>query len=174
MRFMMIMIPEVYSKPIAPDFMPDMEAVKKMGEYNEALQQAGVLLALDGLTPPSAGARVSFAGGKAKVMDGPFPGSKEAVGGYWMIRVKSRDEAIEWAKRCPAGANDVIEIRQVTSRKIPDRKSRTRSASWRKSLAATGSAAVEQAVGVSAAAYRPTTLAEASAVCAGGAAAARV
>jgi hypothetical protein len=113
MRFMMIMIPEVYSKPIAPDFMPDMEAVKKMGEYNEALQQAGVLLALDGLMPPSAGARVSFAGGKAKVTDGPFPGSKEAVGGYWMIRVKSRDEAIEWAKRCPAGANDVIEIRQV-------------------------------------------------------------
>jgi hypothetical protein len=92
MRFMMIMIPEVYGKPIAPDFMPDMEAVKKMGEYNEALQQAG---------------------GKAKVTDGPFPGSKEAVGGFWMIRVKSRDEAIEWAKRCPAGANDVIEIRQV-------------------------------------------------------------
>jgi hypothetical protein len=63
--------------------------------------------------PPSAGARVSFAGGKAKVTDGPFPGSKEAVGGFWMIRVKSRDEAIEWAKRCPAGVNDVIEIRQV-------------------------------------------------------------
>jgi len=113
MRFMMIMIPEVYGKPIAPDFMPDMEAVKKMGEYNEALQQAGVLLALDGLMPPSAGARVSFAGGKAKVTDGPFPGSKEAVGGFWMIRVKSRDEAIEQAKRCPAGVNDVIEIRQV-------------------------------------------------------------
>jgi hypothetical protein len=72
-----------------------------------------VLLALDGLMPPSAGARVSFAGGKAKVTDGPLPGSKEAVGGFWMIRVKSRDEAIEWAKRCPAGANDVIEIRQV-------------------------------------------------------------
>jgi hypothetical protein len=113
MRFMMIMIPDVYSKPIAPDFMPDMEAIKKMGEYNAALQQAGVLLSLDGLTPPSAGARVSFAGGKPKVAYGPFPGSKEAVGGFWMIRVKSRDEAIEWAKRCPAGANDVIEIRQV-------------------------------------------------------------
>jgi hypothetical protein len=113
MRFMMIMIPDVYSKPIAPDFMPDMEAIKKMGEYNEELRRAGVLLTLDGLTPPSAGARVSFAGGKAKVTDGPFPGSKEAVGGYWMIQVKSRDEAIEWAKRCPAGANDVIEVRQV-------------------------------------------------------------
>jgi hypothetical protein len=113
MRFMMIMIPEVYSKPIPPDFMPDMEAVKKMGKYNEELQKAGVLLGLDGLTPPSAGARVSFAGGKARVMDGHFAGAKEAIGGYWMIQVKSRDEAIEWAKRCPAGANDVIEIRQV-------------------------------------------------------------
>ena len=113
MRFMMIMISEVYSKPIAPDFMPDMEAVKKMGEYNEALQQAGVLLALDGLTPPTAGARVSFAGGKAKVTDGSLSQSREPIGGFWMIRVKSRDEAIEWAKRCPAGANDVIELRQV-------------------------------------------------------------
>jgi hypothetical protein len=113
MRFMMIMIPEVYSKPIAPDFIPDMEAVKKMGEYNEALQQAGVLLALDGLTPPTAGARVSFAGGKAKVTDGSLSQSREPIGGFWMIRVKSRDEAIEWAKRCPAGANDVIELRQV-------------------------------------------------------------
>jgi hypothetical protein len=113
MRFMMIMIPEVYSKPIPPDFMPDMEAVKKMGKYNEELQKAGVLRGLDGLTPPSAGARVSFAAGKAKVIDGPFAGTKEAIGGYWMIQVKSRDEAIKWAKRCPAGANDVIEIRQV-------------------------------------------------------------
>ena len=113
MRFMMIMIPEVYGKPIPPDFMPDMEAVKEMGKYNEALQKAGVLLALDGLTPPSAGARVSFAGGKAKVTDGPFAEAKEAIGGYWMIQVKSREEAIEWAKRCPAGANDVIELRRV-------------------------------------------------------------
>ena len=103
MRFMMIMIPEVYSKPIAPDFMPDMEAVKKMGEYNEALQQAGVLLALDGLMPPSAGARVSFAGGKAKVTDGPFPGSKEAVGGFWMIRVKSPRRGDRVGQALPGG-----------------------------------------------------------------------
>jgi hypothetical protein len=113
MRFMMLMIPEVYRKPIPPDFMPDMEAVKKMGKYNEELQEAGVLLGLDGLTPPSAGARVSFSSGKAKVANGPFAEAKEAIGGYWMIQVKSRDEAIEWAKRCPACTNDVIEIRRV-------------------------------------------------------------
>jgi hypothetical protein len=111
MRFMLIMMPEVYRKPIPPDFMPDVEAVKKMGQYNAELEKAGVLLALDGLTPPSAGARVSFTGGEAKVMEGPF--TEEAVGGYWMIEVTSRDEAIEWAKRCPASPNDVIEIRQV-------------------------------------------------------------
>src|SRR5215469_9228180 len=102
MRFMMIMIPEVYRKPIPPDFMPDMEAVKKMAKYNEELEKAGVLLGLDGLTPPSAGARVSFAGGKPKVMDGPFAEAKEVIGGYWMIQVTSREEAIEWVKRCPA------------------------------------------------------------------------
>jgi hypothetical protein len=67
-------------------------------------------------TPPSAGARVLFAAGEAKVMDGPFAEAQEAVGGYWMIQVKSRDEAIEWAKRCPAGPSDVIEIRQVRER----------------------------------------------------------
>jgi hypothetical protein len=113
MRFMMIMIPDVYSKPVASDFVPDRDAVEKMGKYNEQLQQAGVLLALDGLTPPSAGARVTFAGGRASVKDGPFAEAKEVIGGYWMIEVKSRDEAIEWAKRCPAGLHDVIEIRQI-------------------------------------------------------------
>jgi hypothetical protein len=113
MRFMMIMLPELYSKPVRPDFVPDRNAIEKMGKYNEQLQKAGVLLALDGLTPPSAGARVTFAGGQAKVTDGPFTEAKDVVGGYWMIQVKSRDEAIEWAKRCPAGANDAIEIRQV-------------------------------------------------------------
>lgn len=113
MRFMMIMIPGVYGKPVPPDFMPDMEAVKQMGKYNEDLKKAGVLLTLDGLTPPSAGARISFAAGKPKVMDGPFAEAKEVIGGYWIIQVKSREEAIEWAKRCPAGRDDVIEIRRV-------------------------------------------------------------
>lgn len=113
MRFMMIMIPGVYRKPVPPDFMPDMEAVRKMGEYNEQLRKAGVLLALDGLTPPAVGARVSFAGGKVSVTDGPFAETKEVFGGYWMIQVGSRDEAIAWAKRCPADPADIIEIRRV-------------------------------------------------------------
>ena len=82
-------------------------------KYNEALQKAGVLLALNGLHPPSMGARVSFEGGKAKVTDGPFAEAKEVLGGYWMIQVRSKEEAIEWAKRCPGGANEIIEIRQV-------------------------------------------------------------
>jgi hypothetical protein len=84
-----------------------------MMRYNEALQDAGVLLALDGLHPPSSGARVSFAGGQPRVTDGPFAEAKEVLGGYWMIRVGSREEAIEWAKRCPASDNEIIEVRQV-------------------------------------------------------------
>ncbi len=94
MRFMMIMIPGVYHEPLPPDFMPDPEAVKRMGKFNEELQEAGVLLTLDGLTPPSASARVSFAHGKPKVIDGPFAEAKEVIGGYWMIQVRSREEAI--------------------------------------------------------------------------------
>jgi hypothetical protein len=113
MRFMMIMIPGVYRKPVSPDFTPDPAAVRRMGEYNEQLRAAGVLLTLDGLAPPSAAARVSFATGKPLVTDGPFAETKEVVGGFWMIRVASRAEAIEWARRCPADADDVIEIRQV-------------------------------------------------------------
>jgi hypothetical protein len=82
-------------------------------EYNEALKAAGVLIALDGLHPPSAGARVSFASGKPVVTDGPFTEAKEVLGGYWMIDVKSREEAIAWATKCPASSNETIEIRQV-------------------------------------------------------------
>ena len=112
MRFMMLMIPKGYESA-APGTMPDAKAVEAMMKYNEALQKAGVLLALDGLHPPSMGARVSFEGGKPKVTDGPFAEAKEVLGGYWMIQVRSREEAIEWAKRCPGGPNEVIEIRQV-------------------------------------------------------------
>jgi hypothetical protein len=112
MRFMMLMIPKGYEKA-APGAMPDAKAVAAMMKYNETLQRAGVLLALDGLHPPSTGARVSFSGGKPKVTDGPFAEAKEVLGGYWMIQVKSREEAIEWASRCPASEHDVIEVRQV-------------------------------------------------------------
>jgi hypothetical protein len=112
MRFMMLMIPKGY-EAAAPNAMPDAKAVEAMMKYNEALQKAGVLLALDGLHPPSAGARVSFSGGRPAVTDGPFPETKEALGGYWMIDVASREEAIAWASRCPASPHEVIEVRQV-------------------------------------------------------------
>src|SRR4051812_34518995 len=112
MRFMMLMIPKGYEKA-APGAVPDAKAVAAMMRYNEDLQKAGVLLALDGLHPPSMGARISFPGGKPKVTDGPFAEAKEVLGGYWMIQVKSKDEAIEWAKRCPGSENEVIEVRQV-------------------------------------------------------------
>ena len=112
MRFMMLMIPKGYEKA-APGTMPDAKAVEARMKYNEALQKAGVLVALDGLHPPSTGARVSFKGGKPTVTDGPFAEAKEVLGGYWMIRVNSRAEAIEWAKKIPGGENEVVEIRQV-------------------------------------------------------------
>lgn len=114
MRFMMIMIPDVYRRPVPPDFVPPADAIEKMGKFNEELQKAGALLACDGLHPPETGARVSFdAAGKPKVTDGPFAETKEAIGGYWMLQLKSREEAVEWARRCPAQSGDVIEIRRV-------------------------------------------------------------
>ena len=112
MRFMMLMIPKGYQKA-APGVMPDAKAVEAMMRYNKSLQEAGVLLSLGGLHPPSMGARVTFSRGKPKVANGPFAGAKETLGGFWMIQVNSRDEAIEWAKRCPASDNEIIEIRQV-------------------------------------------------------------
>jgi hypothetical protein len=112
MRFMMLMIPQGY-EAAAPGTMPPVEAVAAMMKYNEALKEAGVLVTLDGLHPPSMGVRVSFAGGKPVVTDGPFTEAKEVLGGYWMIDVKSKEEAIEWARKCPASNNETIEIRQV-------------------------------------------------------------
>jgi hypothetical protein len=112
MRFMMLMIPKGYESAEAGT-MPDPEAVQRMMEYNKELQEAGILLALDGLHPPSMGARVSFQGGKPSVTDGPFAEAKEVVGGYWLIDVKSKEEAVEWAKRCPGSENEVIEVRRV-------------------------------------------------------------
>lgn len=112
MRFMMLMIPGGYEKAGA-DVRPDPKAVEAMMKYNEELQKAGVLLALDGLHPPATGARVTYKGGKPKVTDGPFAEAKEVLGGYWMIQVKSREEAIEWAKRIPGSENETVEVRQV-------------------------------------------------------------
>ena len=112
MRFMMLMIPLGYESA-PPDVELDPERVAAMMRYNEALKDAGVLITLDGLHPPSTGARVSFTGGKPIVTDGPFVEAKEVLGGYWMIEVASREEAIAWAKQCPASENEIIEIRQV-------------------------------------------------------------
>jgi len=112
MRFMMLVIPKGYESA-KPGTVPDAKAVEAMMKYNESLQKAGVLLALDGLHPPSMGARISFTDGTPKVTDGPFAEAKEVLGGYWMIQVKSREEALEWAKRAPMGNNEIIEVRQV-------------------------------------------------------------
>jgi hypothetical protein len=112
MRFMMLMIPKGYEQA-APGTMPDAKSIEAMMKYNEELRKAGVLLALEGLHPASMGARISFAEGKPKVTDGPFAETTEVLGGYWMIQVKSKEEAIQWASRCPAAANETIEIRQV-------------------------------------------------------------
>jgi hypothetical protein len=112
MRFMMMVIPKGYESA-APDTVPSAEAVAKMTEYNKALQRAGVLLALDGLFPPSTGARISYTDGKATVTDGPFAEAKEVIGAYWIIQVRSREEAIEWAKRAPMSNNERIEVRQI-------------------------------------------------------------
>jgi hypothetical protein len=112
MRFMMLMIPKGYEQA-TPGTVPDVKAVEAMMKYNEELQKSGVLLGAEGLHPPSMGARVTFAGGKPKVTDGPFAETTEVLGGFWMIQVKSKEEAIQWATRCPASPNETIEIRQV-------------------------------------------------------------
>ncbi len=112
MRFMMLMIPKGYENA-APGTVPDPKAVEAMMTYNKSLQEAGILLSLEGLHPPAMGARVTFSDGKPKVTNGPFDDVKETLGGFWMIRVNSLEEAIAWAKRCPASENEIIEIRQV-------------------------------------------------------------
>ena len=119
MRFMMLMIPRVY-QPDTPrgqraedGFAPPPDAVARMMKFNEALAKAGALIALDGLHPPAKGARVSFAGGKPRVTEGAATGAKEVIGGYWMIKANSKQEAIEWARRCPAADGDVVEVREV-------------------------------------------------------------
>jgi hypothetical protein len=111
MRFMLLMLPGAYERETPT--IDDAAHIAEMMRYNEELARAGVLLAVDGLHAPSTGARVSFPGRRAKVTDGPFPEAKEVVGGYWMIQVKSKAEALAWASRCPGTENEVIEVRQV-------------------------------------------------------------
>ncbi len=112
MRFLMIVIPKAYENAGA-DFAPPVELVEKMATYNRSLQEAGVLLSLDGLAPPATGARVRFQGGRTKVVDGTEIESKGLVGGFWMIRAGSQAEAIEWARRAPMLDGDMIEVRRI-------------------------------------------------------------
>jgi hypothetical protein len=108
MRFMMFMYPEISEE----EWEPSAEAVAAMSRYNEELRKAGMLLSLDGLRPPSDGGVVRFEDGKATITDGPFAEAKEVVGGYWLIQARSKEEALEWASRCP-GENCAIEVRRV-------------------------------------------------------------
>lgn len=113
MRFMMIV---KANKDSEAGKMPSEELISAMGKYNEELMKAGVLVDLAGLHPSSKGARIQFSGGKPMVVDGPFAETKELIGGYWIINVKSKQEAIAWAKRAPAPHGEhqdgEIEIRQ--------------------------------------------------------------
>jgi hypothetical protein len=110
-RFLMLMYPNVTEEQYEEGVRA--EDAGAMAKFNQTLIQAGVLLALDGLHPASKGARVALAGGKTSVTDGPFTEAKELVGGYWLIDVKSKEEAVEWASRAPINEGDVIEVRQV-------------------------------------------------------------
>jgi hypothetical protein len=113
MRFMMIMYPTDY-QTAKPGWAPDLEGMGVMGQYNEELGKAGVLVALAGLTPPATmSARVTFKSGKSQVTDGPFTEAKEVVGGYWIIDVKSREEALDWASRIPGRDNEMVEVRRM-------------------------------------------------------------
>jgi hypothetical protein len=111
------MIPEVYHPKNGmntdPDFTPDAEMMAKMGKFNAELREAGALLSVDGLQPLATGARLAFSGGKASVTDGPLVEAKEVVGGYWLLEAKSKQQVVDWMKRCPAQDGDVLEIRQV-------------------------------------------------------------
>jgi hypothetical protein len=113
MRFMVIVKADKSSEAGA---LPDEKILTEMGAYNEQLAKAGVLLAGEGLHPSSKGARVRFSGTKRTVIDGPFSETKELIAGFWLIQVKSKEEAIEWVKRSPnpfPGKESEIEIRQV-------------------------------------------------------------
>ncbi len=110
MRFM-VLVPA--SKESEAGVLPDEKLFTEMGKFNEEMVRAGVMLAGEGLQPTSKGARLKFSGGKTTVIDGPFTESKELIAGFWLIQVKSKEEAIAWMKRAPFGDGVVLEIRQV-------------------------------------------------------------
>lgn len=112
MRFMVLI---KANKDTEAGVMPSEQLLTEMGQYNEELVKAGVMLAGEGLHPSSKGARIKFSGSKRVVMDGPFAETKELVAGFWIWQVKSKEEAIEWAKRCPnpTGEEGEIELRQI-------------------------------------------------------------
>ena len=115
MHFMMLMIPDVYrgNKKLDPGFVPDRKKIEEMERFNEEMGQALKILALNGLHPLNAGARVSFGKGKPTVTDVPFIEAKEVLGGYWIVEADSQEELLKWAQRCPAADGDVIEIREI-------------------------------------------------------------
>ena len=117
MRFLVFMIPTVYQpangRNTDPNFTPDPKMMEEMGRFNDGLRKAGALLSVDGLQPLTTGARLAFSGRKASVTDGPSVKAQEVVGGYWMLEAKSKQQVVDWMKRCPAEDGDVIEIRQV-------------------------------------------------------------
>jgi len=110
MRFMVLMYP---GKDAEAGVLPDEKILAEMGKFNEELARAGVLLSGEGLQPTSKGWRVRFPEGKPQVSHGPFSDAKEVVGGFWLWKVRSREEAIEWAKRCPVRGDEMLELRQV-------------------------------------------------------------
>lgn len=119
MKFLMLMIPRGYQPGTPPAERIDentdlqVEDLDKMGKFNDEFAKAAKILDIDGLRPPSEGARVTFDTGKPVLTDGPFIESKEVIGGYWIFEIGSREEAIEWAKKVPAEPGDVIELRPI-------------------------------------------------------------
>ncbi len=110
MRFMVLVKPGPEAES---GRLPDPAMFEAMGKFNDEMVAAGVMLAADGLHPTSKGARIRYAGGRPTVVDGPFTESKELIGGFWILQVKSRDEAIEWMKRAPFGEVEEVEIREI-------------------------------------------------------------
>ena len=115
MRFMVLMIPKVYQpgQKLDPNFAPPVDKMAEMSKFNEELEKAGAMLTGEGLQPLTKGARLTYAGGKPTVIDGPYIEAKEVLGGFWMLKASSKQQVVDWMKRCPADPGDVIEIRQV-------------------------------------------------------------